>query len=449
VAQFYFAATPHKRPGVPPRRLKNFLVEKGADGNPRLLQRPGLVEVAEYGSGPVHLIEHHLGDRYVLSGTTVYRNGSSIGTVASGGYQQAAQSETELVIVSGWNAYSIVSGVMTQITDPDLGQVSGVQFLGGYFVYPQRDSSEYVFSEFETASVISALSFANAEKNPDPITRVVTHGDNLWFFGTRTIEPQYATGNATQPFVRSSGQGYDKGCPSPYSVVPMDNALIFVAQEQENGPGVYRGEAVPKKISDHSVDQKLRACTDLEGCRGYAVSIDGHAVYCLDIPGQGTVGIDLATGAWSDWETHGETGFRLSCGDAGVFGDRATGQLWEFDPDVFADDGEPITREASIWLPTTSATVDSAVCLVGAYGVGLATGQGSDPRVEMRYSSGGLGDFCPWQSASLGVQGDREARARWFQQGMITAPGRLLEFRCTDPVRFTPYYVLIGAEAYG
>lgn len=411
--------------------------------------RPGCVAGSTRGSGPVKIITTFAGAEYVLSGTTVYRDGSSIGTVASGGYYQSAQSESQLVFVSGWNAYLVESGVMTQITDPDLGQVSGVSCLAGIFIYPQRDSSEYVYSTILSAGTIDPLSFANAEKHPDPITRSVCQGDNVWFFGTRSIEPQYKTGDADLPFVRSNGQGYDKGCPSPYSIVAMDNSLLFLATEDEKGPGFFRGAAVPERISTGTIDTMLAACDDLGGITCLSIAFDGHEVYLANIPGRGSVGFDLSTKLWSEWASFGLGNFRLQCGDGGHYGDSTSGQLWTLDASVYTDDGDPIVREGSIWIPVDVPNTNSAMCLIGAYGQGLATGEGSEPVVELRHCEGGLGDWTNWQSANLGVQGDRQARAKWFQQGQITVPGRLVEYRCSDPVLFVPYYLLVGSQAYG
>jgi hypothetical protein len=76
-------------------------------------------------------------------------------------------------------------------------------------------------------------------------------------------------------------------------------------------------------------------------------------------------------------------------------------------------------------------------------GVGLPSGYGSEPVVEMRYSDHEGGDFTNWMEEPLGEIGDRTkgAMALWVGLGSFQAPGRLCEFRCTDPVYFSCYQV--------
>ncbi len=65
-------------------------------------------------------------------------------------------------------------------------------------------------------------------------------------------------------------------------------------------------------------------------------------------------------------------------------------------------------------------------------GIGLVSGQGSDPLVELRYSDDG-GDT--WTSAGLrsaGGLGHREAVVEWQRLGSST--DRVFEFIVSDPV---------------
>ena len=67
-------------------------------------------------------------------------------------------------------------------------------------------------------------------------------------------------------------------------------------------------------------------------------------------------------------------------------------------------------------------------------GHGTPSGAGSAPIVEMRYSDDQGETFGPWRSASLGAQGKYRNRALWQRLGLLRAPGRLVQVRCSDPV---------------
>lgn len=437
-----FAPRVHSRSGTPALPLKNFWLEPGTESaEGHLRPRPNLGESAEYGSGPVYATTTHLGKRYTVSGTTVYENGTSLGSVASGGYVQFAQSESQLVVTSGGNAYLIEEGVLTQITDDSLPQVSGVFWIGGVFYYPNLGSSQYHFSEVGQAGVIDDLGFANAESDPDQIVRGERVGDLIALLGSRTIEWMAQSGDAESPLTRSGGRSQDKGCLAFYSVVKADNALFFVGNEGGQGRFVLRtGGNTPEIISDLTVNTKLAACENIEAATAFSAIIDGETFYVLNIPGQGSYGLNLRTKLWSEWASIDRETFRVRCAGDGLFGDDETGQLYTFGSG-YTDEGAQIIREASCWLPVTHPGVLGALSLVGATGVGLATGQGSDPLVEMRWSNGGLLDFTNWRTASIGASGST-VKTTWRQLGMMTSPGRLLHFRWSDPVLSVPYYVL-------
>jgi hypothetical protein len=442
--KFSLAPKSHQRAGTPTLPLVNLFAEPG--DTPGLRPRPGLDLSQTLGAGPIlaHIADHQ-GKSYTLSGTAVYENAALLGSVDPGGVVQWAKSEAELVITSGWSAYLISDGVLSRIGDEDLPQVSGVSFIGGRFYYPNRGLSQFHYSAVGQASDIDGLAFANAESNPDPIVRSETLGDDIAFFGTRSLEWHQQTGDADLPVARSAGRSTDKGCLAAYSVARTDQAIYFVGAEGEQGPQIYRTAGGPAvKVSDASIDAKLQACADLDHITAVIVIHEGHSFYIVNIPGHGSWGLNIGTRLWGEWASYARNTFRLRCGDGGVFGDDETGRLYTFNAETRSDNSDPIIREASVWIPADKPGVIGPISLLGANGVGLLTGQGSNPLVEMRLSRGGLGDFTDWQGAAMGAMGERSVTPQWRQNGMIAAPGMLVQFRWSDPVLTVPYEIVVG-----
>ena len=79
--------------------------------------------------------------------------------------------------------------------------------------------------------------------------------------------------------------------------------------------------------------------------------------------------------------------------------------------------------------------------LVVETGVGLITGQGSDPQVMMQYSDDGGRSWSAERWKSLGVLGDYTAIVEWFDLGEFGE--RMFRFRISDPIKT----VLISANA--
>jgi hypothetical protein len=442
------------RLGVPAKTLTNLYFEPTPQG-PReysLRGRPGLYRPAvgtgmsaALGSGPVYLIEQVGLVTYVLSGTDLYRNGIDIGNLAAGSYQQAARSASQFVIVSGNNAY-LVDTVATQITDADLPDVSGVIFLGGYWIFPETGTSRYYYSAVDDATSIDALSFASAEVSPDTILRIVDVAGQAWIFGEESIEYASLTGNADSPLRAVSSRSQSVGCLAAMSVVPADNGVFFMGQDRGTGRGFFRTDGLEaRRISTPSIDAVLDADTgaNLILARSVIVYQDGHQFFLTNIPNVGSFAYDIASGRWAKWETYDADPFRIISGDGVYFGDE-DGNIFRFASTTYDDDDDALVRTVSCFIPHEGNGRHNHLVLQCATGVGLASGQGSAPVVEMRWSDDLNGGWSAWQSASLGVMGDYDARAEWWQLGMAGRSGRLYEFRCSDPVNFVPFNVLLN-----
>lgn len=411
--------------------------------------RPGLYAATTRGDGPHRAIfTWKYGVRVTVSGEEVYINEFSVGTLPNtdGLPVRWAVSEDECVIVSNSRAYYVTPYDVTLIENENLLNVCDVKFLAGRFIYVLGDrSGQYFYSDVGDALTVSGTSFISAESNPDPIRAAEILGDAVVFFGERTVEFHYATSNGDAPFQRSQGRSYTKGCKSPYSIVLADNTLIFLGSDRK----IYRTEAVPLVVSNDDIADRCRKVTDenLPKVTAFTVNFANHEVYVINLPEQGSWAYDFAQKTWAEWRSWTKNRFRVNVADQNVLGDIYSGKLYGLDGQRFDDDGDPLERICSTFAPLRSgAARNFNVALMCKRGVGLATGQGSDPKVEMRFSDNQDSEWSDWLPAPLGVMGDRTraAIALWIGLGSIIPPGRQFEFRCTDPVEFLPYEVKIN-----
>lgn len=419
--------------------LQNLFVEATPGGPTKdaRLPRPGLTSAYTAGAGPIWGLFRQAGvfggNRFCLSGNSVYREQIFLGVAPSARTARWAASATQLVLVTGGKAYCYNGTALTQITDPDLPAVSDVVYLSSRFYYQQQDSDVWWFSALNDATSIDGLAFATADSAPDSTLGAAVLSDEIWFFGQESVEPWYQTGDPNNPLQRSQGRTYTRGCAAQQSIVKLDNALFFL----DSNRVVCRSGTVATRVSTHGVEARLRQCTAISDATAFGCSLDGHLFYVINIPGETTFAYDVSTDSWAEWTSYGQTNFRsrsAAQADGVVYlGDAVNGTVWRFDQTVFADGSDPLERVLSCTVLAPSGVIRcNSVALQCSRGVGLESG--ADPQVQMRYSDDGARTWSDWDARSLGVIGDYEQHPVWRKLGSIRSPGRSFQFRVTDAV---------------
>lgn len=444
--QVAFVDRAYSRPaaGLPSSRLANLYPEttEGIAQSVRI-SRPCLANQVAVGTGPNRGLFSKPGvfggAVFVASGAGLYTiDGTLLGALPGTDKARFAASSTQLVVVAGGYAFIWDGTTFGQITDTDLPMVIDVEWFGDRFVFAQAQSGRIWYSNINDASNIDGLAFTNAESSPDFNVGLRIIGDQLAIYGGDSTEFWSVTSDADNPYQKNDGTRYQKGCASRDSITLLDNAHFFVGADGS----VYRTEDVANRVSDHGVEDKLRRCTNLAGCTAFGVVIEGHAWYVLNIPGVGSMAYDVAGKGWAEWTSFGRTPavFRgctaQQVGTTVYVGDDTTGNVWTLSVGVFQDGSDPVTFLATAFakIPTGDPVRCVNVILLCARGVGLTTGQGSNPIVEMRYSDNLGRTWSRWRQGSLGKIGEYEKKTYWTGLGTMRPPGRLFEFRVTDPV---------------
>ena len=175
--------------------------------------------------------------------------------------------------------------------------------------------------------------------------------------------------------------------------------------------------------------------------------MQGHTLYVLNFPTANATWVyDLSTGLWTErllrnsttgqWEAHRGICHAFAFGTH-VIGDRSTGTVYEEDIDIYTDAGE---------VPLRRLRVGPHFNLEGQFlffhrfqldmetGVGLVTGQGSDPQIMLRWSNDGGRTWGNEMWTTAGAIGGYQTRAIWRRLG--AARDRVFEVSFTDPVPF-------------
>lgn len=431
----------------PELRLINMFVEpaKTSEGGMALMSRPGLGLLAEVGTGPINKLYSKAGtftgDVFSVSNLTLYRGTTSLGDITGSGPVSIVGGESEIVLCKGSTPYSYTAAQgLDAITFPDTASVAAVDYIGSLFVFVRKDTHKFYWSDPLDGRTVDALAFASAEREPDHLLDVKALGDNIWLFGQSTVEVWTHTGDSDLPFTRLEQVSFDKGIIATGCVVKADNSLLFIG---DNG-SVYRTEDVPKRVSDHWIEEKILAS---ETWGMFTFQFEGHEFVAIRLDDM-TLAYDCSTGEWCELQSSGANwivGTSCMVGRIAYFGHASDGRIMGWDE--WDDLGVEMERRFSCAMQLDGPTPVNSIKLWANTGhTPILSGQGTDPQVEMRTSDDAGNEWTDWDADDLGAQGDYRQVPEWRCRGQFDFPGILAEFRVTDPVGFRVSAVRINEQ---
>jgi hypothetical protein len=420
---------------LPPFELVNMLAEEtpSAKGGVSLLSAPGLIAPVTRGTGPINGIYRRSdlfgGATFTVSGSTLYKDGTSLGTIDGTGPVRWASSDLELVVTRGASAWSYNGTDLVAIAFPDGANVTAVTFMAGLFIFARAGSHKFYWSAVLNARSIDALDFASAESAPDWLLDVLAIADVLYLAGKDTIEAWYATGDGTLPFLRISQRTAPKGVAATGCMAELDNALHFIGNDR----AVYRMAEVPTRISNHGIEEQIAASAS------FAVFVylwQGHAILMVRLDAA-SYGYDVVTSQWHERRTWGLSNWAAQCATqqadgTPMFGNSTGGELLVHSG--WAEGASPLAREFTAAIPLTSSQIIDSIELEA--NAGASDDLTLDPVVEMRYSRDRGETWSNFRPSSLGKTGQYRKRPKWRRLGMFDAPGVLIHCRVTDAVPF-------------
>lgn len=443
------------------QQLVNLFTEKqdqGAKSQTPLFGVPGLTAFAQTAQGPVRGF-WVMGDiLYAVSANSLYRVDSSGNSTALGSgiggnaVVSMADNGMQLCIVngvSGW-IYSVTSGFQ-QITDAAFAPARTVEFFDGYFVFDHRGTNQFFLSALYDGLTYNALDFASAESSPDFVVGTVQNLQLLFIFCEQHIEMWYDAGSADFPFQRYAGGVIPYGCTAPYSIIKQDQAIFFLGNDKI----FYRLQgSTPIRVSTHEMETIIAKDSNITVAFCTTYTLEGHKFINLTLPNiNKTLVFDTTTQRWHERESWDSKNASLGRwrGNAVVsaygnnyVGDAFNGSINKIDWSVYTEVGNTI-RGLAHSIPYHS---DRKRLFISRFeldiqaGVGLTTGQGSDPQIMLSWSKDGGHTWLtlqPWRS--MGKIGEYLRRLRWLRLGQ--ARQWVFRISITDPVQ----RVVIAAHA--
>lgn len=341
---------------------------------------------------------------------------------------------TQLIIVDGTNGYVYVPGTLTftTITSNFPNGATTVTFNGSYFLVddPAHTGRFYKSASYDGLTW-AALDFATAESNPDALIRVFANAGQVLMMGAVTIETWGNTGALNFPFSVVQGSPVEWGLAARWSVAKLDNTVAFLAQNLEGQVQVMQMSGYQlSRISTSEIENQINAFTTVSDATAFTYMIDGHSFYQINFPSgnasflydstsSGLAGVPV----WSRLIS-GLTGRHLAEKhvnfiNQNIVSDYSQGYLYLLSTNYYTDNGSTI-----FWKLVSKHLFDnnqqlsvSELWVDMETGVGLTTGQGSNPQVMMRYSKDGGHTWSSSLYGAIGTIGKYLSRLRYLRLG--------------------------------
>jgi hypothetical protein len=413
--------------------------------------RHGLDLFASFGDTPCRgALE--LGDfLYVVHRGTFYEvNNAGVKTsrgtlLTTSGRVSIATNGNSIQIVDGQYGfvYNSTTLAFDQIVDVDFVPARTNTWIDGYFITDMLGSTDktkwnrYAWST--DGLTYNALDFAAAESSPDPLVRVYNDNRELILFGQFTTEFHGNSGNADQPFVRQATVEW--GLAAVNSIAKMNDSVIYIAKNRMGkSQAIVLNGYSPQVVANHSMSAVIDSYGEISNASGFSFMEGGHPFYIVSFSSvMKSWMFDASTQLWSQvnyglTETQYRGLFGTSYLNRTLVFDYENGNMYEINPDSYTDNGNPIVRELTSrhvfgenYMSVNRIWIDMET------GVGLISGQGSDPQVMLKTSKDGGRTYPVELWMPLGKIGEYLTRAYRNRIGRFR--DATFKVRITDPVK--------------
>lgn len=306
-------------------KLVNCFIETDASGETYIYKRPGIAEASEVAAGQIGRgVFYWDGNVYSIFGSTLYRDGISVGTslnTTNGIYRFSSilGATPKMSLMNGAKAYAywVAGGLTTALDTIDVDYpattVKGWAYLNGamYVMQPAAVIWGSVVNSISVNGDWSAINFISAQIEPDNGVALNRQLVYVIAFNEWSLEVFFDAGNATgSPLGNVQGSKQSYGCANQDSVQEIDDSLFWVSTNKTNSLQVAQlSQLTTKIISTKAIDRLLAAATltGVDNVMSWQLKINGHSFYVLTIVSSNlTMAYDIVEDQWSQWtDTNG------------------------------------------------------------------------------------------------------------------------------------------------
>ena len=332
----------------------------------------------------------------------------------------------KLAIASGGNLY-YWDGILSQVTDPDIGVVLDVAWVDGYFM--TTDGQFLIVTELNNPPEVNPLKYGSSEVDPDPIVAVLKLRNEIHALNRHTIEVFDNVGGELFPVQRIDGAQIQKGVVGTHACCVYMDRVAFLGSGRNEAPSIYVGaSSTTQKISTQEIDSLLLTYTEeqLSKVKLESINDKSNQYLYIHLPDR-TIVYDAAAS-----EALGEqVWFTLSSSLVGFSQYRARNFVWAYDKWLVGDPqsgnvgylsqsvGHHWGQQVRWEFGTVIVYNEGKGAIFNQLELVSLTGSielGKSPLISTSYSYDGL-SWSQDRSISVGTLGNTRKRLCWFQQG--------------------------------
>jgi len=333
----------------------------------------------------------------------------------------------QLLITSGGlgYAYDLTTNTLTT-------EVTGANqclFINGYGLVLDINTSTLKWSALEDFTSWDPLDIAQRNTASDGWVGMAKRLQEILVLGSQTGDWYYLTDDVTNPFAPIPNGFMEEGLAATDSMAEIANQIFWLSSSAKGQGRVLRARGYqPERISTYAVELAISRYPNIADAIGVVYQDQGHSFYVLTFPSEDTTWCyDLTTGLWHErgtWNGQEFTAWRgrwhASAFGKHLVGDLASGKIFNMTIDSTADGaGSTIVRmrQGPVLTDEHQRFSLASLMLDVQMGLGLTTGQGSDPQVMLQLSRDGGQMWGNERWVSAGRIGQYLARAKWTQLG--------------------------------
>lgn len=360
---------------------------------------------------------------------------------------------TYLVLVDGTNGWyynMLTPAGLNQIVDGNFTtSPKYITWQDTYFIVTSGTTNQFQLSDNDDPTVWPAVNINFTGTAPGALQAGIADHSILQLFGDVYAEFWQNAGLPDFPYAVIPGSGQEFGLDSAWSLAKYDNSLAGLFKNKMGEVNISRMSGFRlQRLSNFELEFLINRYAATADATGFSFMLGGHPMYQINFPTAGKSW--LYDGSMQIWtELQDEDGNRdwgnkfCNFVTRNLVSDYRNGNIYEIDGTAYANNGETLPMEITsrhIWKDDKYLSIPQLQIDVES-GIGLATGQGSNPQLMLEVSKDGGRAFVPVSWSSIGAIGEYTTRVIWRRLGR--ARDWVFRLRLTDPVKRT----ITGASA--
>jgi len=360
-----------------------------------------------------------------------------------------ADDGTNLYFVAGGLIYKWSGSALSTVIQTAVSSPKSIAYINKQFIIT-GSGGVYAVSDVGDGDTYETINSAEDETTPDSLVRAYVFNQLVYMMGSEGVTPYQNVTSGNPPFQRRETALINVGIAGVHAVTNTDRYLYWLGDDKK----IYQGlGASARAIQSAGVAKILDGFPSVSDCIASSFVLSGMDFVLFKFPSSNAaILFNELNNTWTENDSGTDLYSRTAWyanSIVEVYGkkigiDYRNGNSYELDFDTYTDNADTRLRviqlknftSQDIRIPDNQVTA-SSLNIKCQTGVGLASGQGSDPVLMCQFSNDGGQTWLAESHVSIGQMGDHMRRVDFwdFATGYEIKPRIMI----SDPVQFSCY----------